>query len=692
MSQSEKRQSRSSKMSYGGSISDIETDEIEKYRKMAKKLSRDKSDLKDKLRRLLDEIDQKTHDHRIELEKTQDYFQDQINELVEERDRAREEIENIRENSIEEKDRMRQQYEQKISKQRESLEKRYGGKDSQIIKRLENTIVTLQERFDQQENAKETAEQIYNQKEELLHRTITDLEEQLRKVKETCVKDRKDMQTEKEQVIRKIQYEKDEIVQNILKNSTIQEQLEKRTLDLDRRRDALILQAKQETEQIRADAERKQSEFAQGCKKSMDEFKLEYERKLAAIDSNHKIELECTINEHEKIIQNLTAENSRKIDMYTNNVRRESEDNKKLIKALQSEVALLTQTKQDDISRKEQEMKKYNVEYRTKYEEKEKQIIELTRKNDKIVGESEETIQRLKEQLLQVRENMKKVQDNSQMINNQFVLNLNKQKELAEKEIYVRDQTIAHLEQKMKKIIDESVEHFNSLDRKARIAIEEHKDMAGKCTNLKVNIEKYEQTITTLKNDIQKLKEALELATGKFRHLELEKSLSEQKMKAEADMKAKEFENSTRMAEEYKKKMTTLTSTLLQVQSQQQIIADALAANKQGKHVNDHNLKMSLEKSKQSVENLTKDLETKTIENKKLLEDISIMKSSFSSSAITMNNDIKAQDNALANLHQSKIELTRIKDEAIQSVQKYEKEMIVKNDRIKELENLLSGG
>ena len=54
-------------------------------------------------------------------------------------------------------------------------------------------------------------------------------------------------------------------------------------------------------------------------------------------------------------------------------------------------------------------------------------------KNEKISGESEETIQRLKEQLIQVRENMKKLQDNTQTMNNQFVLNLNKQKEAINK-------------------------------------------------------------------------------------------------------------------------------------------------------------------------------------------------------------------------------------------------------------------
>lgn len=97
MSQAEKKRSSRSRVdkkeelrrvssrssNYGGSISDIEADDSEKYRKMVKKLARDKSDLKHKLRRLLDEVEFKSKEHSVELEKTQDYFQDQINDLVE---------------------------------------------------------------------------------------------------------------------------------------------------------------------------------------------------------------------------------------------------------------------------------------------------------------------------------------------------------------------------------------------------------------------------------------------------------------------------------------------------------------------------------------------------------------------------------------------------------------------------------
>jgi hypothetical protein len=86
----EERQSRSrskkSESEYGGTISDIENTETNYY-KIAKKLTKDKSNLKDKLRRLLDEIDTKSKDHRLELEKTQDYFQEQITELVEEKEK-----------------------------------------------------------------------------------------------------------------------------------------------------------------------------------------------------------------------------------------------------------------------------------------------------------------------------------------------------------------------------------------------------------------------------------------------------------------------------------------------------------------------------------------------------------------------------------------------------------------------------
>lgn len=612
MSQSEKKRSsrtsvdenagsrhRSNRSSnYGGSISDIEADDGEKYRKMAKKLARDKSDLKDKLRRLLDDIELKSKEHRIELEKTQDYFQDQINDLVEERDKAREAL-------LEEKEKVIE----KLARQKETLEKRHGGKDSQAIKRLENTIATLQDRLTEQveksEHIKDTAEQFFHQKEEQLRKTISELEEQLQKVKELGMKDRRELHMltkthtdEKEQLIRKIRQEKDEEIAQLTfeKNNAIsalqsmRDQIEKRTQELDRRRDGQLLQATQEIEQIRADYERKHSEFIQTGRKSLEENRDEFERKLKAEESRHKTDVENMVKEHDKALKKITAEYSHKISVYTDNFRRETEESKKTIVSLRTELATVNEKTNALLAKKEEELRKNiekcNSEYQHRFEMQEKELNILRLKNDKISGESEETAQRLKDQLAQVRENMKKLQDNSQMINNQFVFNLNKQKELADKEITSREQTIAHLERQIRKIGEESVDKFNHLERKTKTLGDENKELIVKLTAAKTSMEKQEQMITSLRSENQKIKDTAEKIHENFRQLQFEKNMSEQKNKAEAEQKMRETSHMAEELEETKKKANSLATSLVQLQSQMknvQEIADknsTLIANK----------------------------------------------------------------------------------------------------------------
>jgi len=669
--------SKHSQSSYGGSISDIETDESDKYRKMAKKLSRDKSELKDKLRRLLDEVDQKNREHRIELEKTQDYFQDQINELVEERDRAREEIAMAREVTLEEKDRIREQYEQKLSKQKETLEKRYGGKDSQVVKRLENTIATLQTRLNKQieerEHVKDTTEQFYAEKEEQLRKTVTELEDQLQKVKDMYTKERRDLQMvsktfadEKEHLIRQLKHEKDEEIAQIVaeKNNTINNlqnakvQIEKRNENLDRRRDTIIAQAKQEAEQARINYERKHNEFVQNSKKSFEDFKQESERKLAAAESKNSADMERLMKEHEKIIQNLSSENSRKIDVYADNVRREVEEYKKNIASLQAELSTLNERYTTTMQKKEEELRKNiekcNAEYRGAFEEKNKEINELRLKNDKISGESEETIQQLKDQVTQLRENLRKAQESAHAMNTQFVINLNKQKDLAEKEILARDQLIGQLEYKIRKITDDSMDKFAMLDRKAKNILEEHKDAVTRYNNAKVLLDKNEQTISTLVGENSKLKEAMLCIQEQYRQAQFNGGMAEQKIKADMEHKKQEVDNMVKSVDELKNKINILTNTCGQQQTQLKTATETIE-----KHV------QTLNARDKEIATMSKDLSFTTGELNRLkkvyVEELQTKLQEFKTDrdrqVAELTTRLASLDNVIKNLEQSRADM-----------------------------------
>lgn len=89
---------RSTKSRYS-SISDTEGNyNTEKYKKLAKKLSKDKSELKEKVRILLSELEIKTKHNVIDLEKTEQYYRDQINSLKDQKDKEKKNAKDLEKN------------------------------------------------------------------------------------------------------------------------------------------------------------------------------------------------------------------------------------------------------------------------------------------------------------------------------------------------------------------------------------------------------------------------------------------------------------------------------------------------------------------------------------------------------------------------------------------------------------------
>jgi len=558
MSHSEKKQSVRSKTSYGGSISELESDGktehsdkyySDKYHKIAKKLAKDKDSLKDKMRRLLDEVDHKAKEQRKEIE----YFQEQISDLVEERNKAQDEVEKMRNFISEEKER----YDDKILRAKEAWDKKYGNKDSQTVKRLENTITVLQERLNKQaeeyEKNKETTDQYYSQREEKLNKTVTDLEEQLRKTHSLLNKDHKDVQIltrtfidEKEQIIRQMKKEKDEEIKQILseKNTAIltlqgiREQMEKRTKIADKERDDQITQIKFDLEKTKIDYERATNEQNLISRKKLEEFRLESEGKLFEASRIHKIDIENRTRDFEKKIEIINNENSRYTESLTSRFQKESEDFKIVTSKLQADLDSIKSHLDQEISKREDNLKrthekiveKLTITYQGTLETKEKELNELRLRDDKITGEMGENNQRLKEQISHLKENMKKLQDNSQDLSSQFIINLNKQKEIAEKEISDRDQTISQLERRLKKLGEETVDKFNVMDRRLNNTLEELKEMTEKYSSLKSAQEKIDQTSSYLKSEAQKFKEVAEKTIERNKQILFEKETVEKRL------------------------------------------------------------------------------------------------------------------------------------------------------------------
>ena len=536
---------RNSISSYGGTISDIEAED---YKRLAKKLAKDKEKLKDKLRRLLDDVEDKSEEHRKEMEKSQNYFEEQLNDLTEERDKAYDDLENMRDAMIVEKEKIRNNFEEKLNKHKESLEKRYGSKDSQVVKRLENTIVVLQERINQQieerDRLKDTTEQFYIQREENLRQTITDLEEQFRKLKETQIRDRQDMNKtaktfndEKEFMIAKLRKEKEDEISNVIaeKNAafvslqSLKEQIEKRAKNADTQRDEEICKMKFEVADAKRNFETKYTESTTVFKNSIAEIKQQYEGKLYSQDQQHKTEIEQLRKEYENNYYNITGETSRKIEHVIN-----EKDGK--INELTTTLARLNKQLESGTVTDSKRYEHVISDLQAQCETKDREIKDSYLRHEKIVGELTDSNTRLKEQLTIVKDNTKKLQDYSQNINSQMVGTVTKQKEQAEKDIATRDMTIDKLERQLKKITEESIDRVNSAERKLKNTLEDLKEISDKHTSTKLIVDKREKDILLQKDELSRVKETNDMYVEKLRKSHFEKELLESKVKTFEDM------------------------------------------------------------------------------------------------------------------------------------------------------------
>lgn len=165
-------------------------DSSDKYKTVSKQLLKDKNDLKSKLKRITNEIDNQSAEHKIEMEKFQDYFQNQIIQLAEEKEKLMNELSLIKLSLVEEKERHRLSFENKLLKYKEIVDKKCFSRDN-LVKKLENSLVILQDKLTFQQEEKEGIENTYKENEEKFRQLIAELQDQIRRFKEQKLKEQK---------------------------------------------------------------------------------------------------------------------------------------------------------------------------------------------------------------------------------------------------------------------------------------------------------------------------------------------------------------------------------------------------------------------------------------------------------------------------------------------------------------------
>lgn len=517
----DRRDSRYSTLSELGSGDD-------KYKQMAKKLSKDKTELKEKLKKVLDDLESKTREHRSELERTQEYFQDQILELTERNNQLKSE-----------------------------MSKKDNKKELQTIKRLESTITTLQERLNNQtqelDQYKENLGQITEEKEHQFRKTISELQDQLRLSKEQELKIKKEFQNvinacekEKQFIMDKVRLEKETEISRINqeKNNAIRmvemdkDFLEKKTKEAEQRREKELIELKANLEKSKKENELKTINALENCKKTVENLEQDFQGKLFENNRLHSIDLENVKKDCDKKISNIIAENNQKMEALALTLGTEHEKIKKERDQALIQMEKMYQDhlkKEDELIRKqESELYKINSTWTDKLDFKEKDYNTLKLKYEKQMGESIEINQKLQQEINTHKLNIKKLQENSQNLNAQYINSLNKQKETADREIFERDQMIVKLNTDLKRIVTESVEKLNEYEKKVLNLEKDYQDEKGKVEELQNREEKH-------LNSISKHREIMDKLVEKAKVLQAEKE--------QLDRRVNSLENDYNIAE-----------------------------------------------------------------------------------------------------------------------------------------------
>lgn len=548
---SERDNRQSSRASYGGSISDVERedryDSNNKYRHLAKKLSKDKSKLKDKLRRLLDKVDHRTEEHRDELEKTQEYFQEQIAELANERDRA-----------LVEKEFILRKFDEKLNKYRNILEKKYEIKNSQVVKRLETAIATLQKRLseqiDEREHVKETAEQYYSQRDEQHRRNIADLEDQLLKTRELHAKERKELQMltktftdEKEQIILRMNKEYDEELKKVLteKNTTIialqgvKDNMERRAKFAEKERDNQITNAKMECEQVKIEYERKVAQLNKTYNQRFAEMKERHEGQLTESNRVNYQNLELQKEEYERKLENIEYTHKRDMEQHDNDKKKEIHTLQDIINNLKKENTKLKVNFNENVLQRVSQVNvqhdkivnKIKIEMGATIQKKNDELEAMKERTDRIQTEMKNEHDKLKSRLADISTEIQQTKQNSDNMNTQFIKRLNEQKLRSDGIIAEKEMKIYEVTRQMKKLSEETVDQFNFLDRKLKLAKQELEEMTAKFHKVKADLNDAENNSSIYKKEVIRLSQINSQFDVKLKSLQGEISGYERKLK-----------------------------------------------------------------------------------------------------------------------------------------------------------------
>lgn len=470
------------------------------YKKLAKKLLKDKETLKERLRKILDDLEQKQFAHRAEMTKMNESLQQEIITIGRDRDRVIEENARLRAEMINEREKVRNYYEAKYKEYRETLHNSNDTQTNRIIENLEQSLQNLQTRLSQYQDEKDqtnnTTEQYYTAQLNQLRQANTDLLDQLTKSREAHAVDRSELSTLKRTFSDQHEQYKSQLSINLSKEfdrlqgerKALESQIEilkqehqKELTKLRTEWQTKLSQSEYELDRVQKEYARQTADTNKHSSNLFQDLQDKFEQQVATIKHLHAAELKTldtewrqkfdqTVQHHEKLYTNKIRDMSASITELTKINTRLTKENE----YLNEQTFVFTNDKIEQYKKKfATELEQLQNIYEGKLVEKTREITDLKTRYDQQVKELTNTYLSCRAELETVQKTLKNMHVHSESTYNQYIDHLNTQRDEYE-------QRIGELEQSLKKVMEQAIDQSNLMERRIKMVQEELVEMTAK--------------------------------------------------------------------------------------------------------------------------------------------------------------------------------------------------------------------
>lgn len=398
----------------------------------------------------------------------------------------------------------------------------------------ENTLLIMKRRLDEKTEEYATNRQSidthFQQRETHYRKTITDLEEQIRKLQSSVSQERNELRnavvniTNERDAIRsrteaeflekltKLTMERDT---NLLISKSEKAELESSINRLKKELEECKKQFAYNLEQQRNELTKQNEELSKACialKKSGEEKLLclaqEHTRadneKYTVLTTQHRLEFAEAESRFQKEIKLLTQSTNDEI----NTLRRENTNLKESMRKMNEDREAIITSKIRELTTQHAEvLRKKNEESGIHLADKQKELDEFRQLTLSQNSEKASVIAKYKHEIELKREEIHKLQLELTTSNSNFESQLKKVEESYLGRLNEKEQQITELTRQVRNITEESLDHLNSLERKLNLKTVDLEDLTSKYTVMKDENSRNESEMMYMRNEIVRFKD-----------------------------------------------------------------------------------------------------------------------------------------------------------------------------------------